>query len=158
MSTLIVDVLENNLSLTQAFRIRRNINVAHIRPWLYLSGTLPDGQLRMRLKQGSNILKTVTIDYTEINNAKTETYAHGFLRFDFDSLVLNRNESETATEYIIELTMLNHTDSSSNYIAWAREWDLKSHTLYGSGTGLNNQGVNDEIEPYGFQIYEFRRS
>jgi hypothetical protein len=156
MSTLIVDQLTDTLVVTQAIRVNRSVSIAHIRPWVYLQGTLADGSFRCRVYQGANLLATSLIPVADINAAKSQPYAHGYLRFDFDSLILHRQEGESDTEYIFEFGMVGHTLDNNNYLGIVREWDLKSSILYGAGLDTNNQAVNDQVEPYGYQIFEYR--
>lgn len=155
MSTLIIDPLFDGVTFTQPIKVSRNISIAHIRPWVYLNGTLQDGNLQCRVLQGVNVLTTVSIPYTEVNTAKTLNYAHGYIRFDFESLILFRNEGEEKTEYIFEFSMVDHTSDPNNYIAICREWDNKSAIVYGE-VDINGEAVNDYVEPAGYEIFEYR--
>lgn len=155
MSTLIVEQLFDGVTFSQAIRVNRNVSVAHIRPWVFLNGTLADGDFQCRVLQGATGLAVATISYTDINAAKTEDYAHGYIRFDFDSLILHRNEGEEKTEYIFEFSMINHTTDPTNFLAICREWDIKSAIVYGDVDG-NGDAVNDMVEPAGYEIYEYR--
>ena len=97
MSTLIQDILTPNLQINQTIRIERHINGAHIRPWIYVEGVLVDGDLKMTVLQGATELITKTINFAAINDATTDTFNHGFLRFDFDTLQLNVAEGPDAS-------------------------------------------------------------
>lgn len=156
MSLLYVDQLKPGVVFSQKFRIYRPVQMRHFRPWVYFQGDLQDGQFECRVYQNGNLLKSSQIDFTEINAAKTETYAHGYIRFDFDSQALFVEEGEENTEYEIQLEMINHTLDNTNWLGVVREWDAKSATLYGDGLDQNNQAINDLIEPLGYQIYELR--
>lgn len=155
MSTLLVDQLFNGTVFAQKIKVKRDVSVAHIRPWIFLPGILADGQFQCEVFQGATLLATSQIDYTDINAVKTETYAHGFIRFDFDSLILRLAEGESETEYIFKFSMQNHTTDTVNYLGIVREWDAKSAVLYGD-VDTGNQATNDSIEPCGYQIYEYR--
>ena len=155
MSTLLVDELYSGIVFSQKIKVSRNISLTHLRPWVYLHGTLATGDFQCRVLQGATVLKTQTINYVDINSAKTEAYAHGYIRFDFDSLILNRAQGEESTEYIFEFSMIYHTTDSSNYLGIVREWDASSATVYGA-VDMNGDAINDQIEPCGYQIYEYR--
>lgn len=152
MSTLVQDILENNESISQTFKIDRNLNIAHIRPWIYIHDDLLDGDLQLEVLQSAVVLATKTINFADINAAKTDTYAHGWLRFDFDSLQLNIAEGNSEEEYIVRLTMINHTDSLTNFIAWSRDWEDPKYPVFGSVDG-GGEAVNDMVTPFGLEIY-----
>lgn len=156
MSTLLIEPLFDGITFTQPIKVSRSLSIAHIRPWVYINGTLQDGQFQCRVLQGANELAIALINYTDINNAITENYAHGYIRFDFDSLILNLAEGEEKTEYIFEFSMVNHTSDGNNYLAIVREWDIKSAIVYG-GVDLSGDAINDQIEPAGYEIFEYRR-
>ena len=155
MSTLIVDPLFNGVTFPQKIKVSRDVSVAHIRPWVYMNDTLVDGQMQCRILQGATELIVTTIDFSLINAAKTETFAHGYLRFDFDSLILHRAEGEEDTEYTFEFSMINHTTDQNNYIGIVREWDIASGIVYGD-VDINGDPINDQISPSGYHIYEYR--
>lgn len=150
MSTLIVEDLFTGIVFSQPIRVRRNVSISNIRPWIYINGTLTSGDLQCRVLQGANELAVSTINYVDINTVKTETYAHGFIRFDFESLILNKADQEPYTEYILEFSMINYIDDPSNYISIVRDWDGSAATLY------NNSQTNDYIDPVGYEIFEYR--
>lgn len=155
MSTLLIDELYPGVVFEQAFTIPSSVNIAHIRPWIYLEGDLQDGELQLEVLDDTTVLKTETLTAGKINTIKSETYAHGFLRFDFKSLQLNVPQQVTEKEYKIRLQMINHTKDTANYIAVCRNWDLKIYDTYGSGV-INNQAQNDSVEPAGMEIYVYR--
>jgi len=156
VSTLIVDPLFNGITFSQSIKVSRDISVAHIRPWIYMNNVLVDGQFQCRVLQGATVLTTSIIDFAVVNAAKTENFAHGYIRFDFESLILRRAEGEEDTEYIFEFSMINHTSDPVNYIGIVREWDVTSGIVYGDVDG-NGDPVNDQISPAGYHIYEYRR-
>ena len=154
MSTLMVDELYPGVQFEQEFKITRNTNLAHIRPHVYLHGTLVDGQLQVEILQGTTVLKTKTINFSLINAVKTETYAHGFLRVDFPSLQLNLDQGNTEQTYKVRFSMINHTLDLANFLGICRDWDLKIYDTYGSGV-IGNQAPNDSVEPAGLEFYEY---
>ena len=149
MSTLILDELYPGVVFEQTIRISKDTSVAHIRPWVYRQGTLVDGVFTCRIKNGSTLLKEVTIDYTEINAATSEDYSHGFMRFDTENLPLLVPDEAEYQDYIIEFEMVGHTLSGVNFVGICRSWDNK---VYDTIT----PAANDMIEPAGIEIYEFK--
>ena len=155
MSDLVVNELFDGVVFSQIFRISRNINIKHIRPNVYLHGTLATGDFQLEILKGATVLLTKQINFVDINAAKTETFAHGFIRFDFDSLSLNVGEGNTKEEYILRFTMQNYVDDVDNFLGIVRNWEFKINDIFGSGV-VDNQAQNDMIEPAGFEIYEVR--
>lgn len=155
MSTLLVDELKPGVVIEQKFKITKDISIAHIRPWVYLHGTLADGQLQLTVLQGATSLITIELDYTEINEAKIEPYAHGSLRLDFDNLILHVEEDQLETEYTLRFEMINHTFDSANFIGLVRRWEAKTYPTYGNGVSAG-EAINDAIEPFGLEIYEYK--
>ena len=152
MSTLVQDILENDAPISQTFRITKGINVAHIRPWVYFHNDLIDGDLKLEILEGPTVLAVSTIIYEEINDGKQDDYVHGWIRFDFKSLQLNVPENQPYQEYILRLSMTNHTDDPNSFVAWNREWDFAKYDNYGS-VDLNGDPVNDMVAPFGFELY-----
>ena len=156
MSTLIVEPLFSGVTFTQNIKVDRSVSVAHIRPWVYIHNTLVDGDFQCRVLQGASELAVATINFADINLAKTETYAHGFIRFDFESLILHRAEGEENTDYIFEFSMINHTSNPTNYIGVVREWDLLSTIIYGDLNIAGDGPINSMVAPVGYDIFEYR--
>ena len=148
MSTLIVDELYDGVLFSQPFKINKNTSLAHIRPWVYAQGTLVDGDFRCTVKEGSTILAMDTINFATINAGMLDTYNHGFIRFDFDSLVLRLPEGVTEKEYTIEYEMINHTTDTGNFIGIVRRYEAKTYDTYGTGV-IANEAPNDMVEPSG---------
>lgn len=155
MSTLLVDELYDTVNFDQTFRIDRNINIAHVRPWIYKHGTLQDGDFTLEVYEGATLLATSTINHSTINEAFTDDFAHGYLRFDFDSLNLKVAEGNIEQEYSLRFYMDNHSTNTSNFIGIVRNWEIKYYDTYGAGV-VNNQAPNDAVEPGGIEIYELR--
>ena len=154
MSTLIVDELNPGVVFSQTIKIKRNTLVRHIRPWIYKQGTLIDGDFKLEVYDGATLLATDTINYTEINSGITGTYAHGFIRFDFDPLQLNVPEINDEKEYILKFSMINSTLDTINFIAISRQYERKIYPTYGDVDG-SGEAFNDMIEPCGVEIYEY---
>jgi len=152
LSTLLVDELFNGVVAEQNFRIKRNISISSIRPWVYKHGTIPAGTFELSLVEGGNVLATSTIDASEIN-AIQGTYAHGSIRFDFNNVILNIPETETFKEYTMRFTFSAAFDND-NFLGLVRRWEAKTYPTYGTGV-INGEAPNDSVEPYGLEIYEY---
>jgi len=152
MSTLIVDELYPDVVFSQPFKLTRSIQLTYVRPWVMLWGTLADGDLVCRIKDGSTLLKTVTLNYVDINTAKTLDYAHGFLRIDLTNMVLRLPQGSTEKEYTIEYEMINHTKDASNFLGIVRRYEDKTYPTYGDGV-IGGEAPNDNVEPSGLELF-----
>lgn len=150
MSTLLIDELNNDVVFTQHVRIRKSIQVAHIRPWIYKHGTITDGMFRCEVYDGATLLKQVDINSSAINTEITQPYAHGYIRFDTAPLSLNVYPTEEYHDYILKFSMVDHTNDPSNYIAIVREWDDRKYPIFGTDP------LNDTTEPYGYEIFNYK--
>lgn len=154
MSTLLVDELYPGVTFVQKFKVNRDTNLAHVRPWIYKHGTLVDGDFQLEVKQGATTLVTKTLNFATINAAFTETFAHGYIRFDFDALSLRVAQGNTEEEYELHFSMINHTQDTNNFLGIVREWDGRKYTIYGDDL-VNGQPPNDAVEPGGFELFEY---
>jgi len=152
---LVVDELFPDIVFEQNFRIRETIQMAHFRPWIYKQGIIADGDLTLEVLKDGEILKTVVITSSEINTEIPGTYAHGQIRFDFDTMQLNHDRKQEWTEYTVRVYMDNHTKSVDNFIGTVRRYELKFYDTYGTGV-IMNEAPNDMVEPLGFEIFEWR--
>lgn len=153
MSTLIVDELYPNTVFAQRIWVRDTINVTHIRPWIYKQGTLVDGEMICRIKSDLTTIATATLTFEEINAANTSTYSHGFIRFDFNTIILEHKQwnvqSQPYTDYIIEFEMINHTKDITNFVGVCRSWDRETYPpVYPS--------TNSMVTPVGLEIYTYK--
>ena len=155
MSTLLVDELYPGVTFAQPFKINKDTSLAHIRPWVYVHGTLQDGDFQCVVKDGATTLVTKTINYVDINAAMNNTYNHGFIRFDFDPLVLRLPQGSTEKEYTIEYSMINHIKDTGNFLGIVRRWEAKTYDTYGLGV-INNEAPNDSVEPSGLELFEYK--
>jgi len=149
MSTLLIDELYPGVEFEQVIRITRDTNLPHVRLWIYKEGTLVDGDLTCEVLEGATVLATAQISYEDINLNITQNYAHGYIRFDFDSLELNIPESQTTADYTLRFTMQNHTRDESNYVAVSRDWERNKYPLF-------DTKPNDSVSPAGIELYEIR--
>ena len=155
MSTLIVEELYSGIEFNQPVTIDKDINVAHIRPWIYKHGTLVDGDFQVDVLDGATIIASTGFSFTDINAAITNTYAHGFLRFDFSSLILRVPEGSASKEYTFRFSMQNHTTDLNNFLGISRRWEAKVYGTYGDGV-VDNEAPNDMVEPAGLEIFEYK--
>ena len=149
MSTLLVDELYPGVVFPQPITILDNTDCAFIRPWVYLHGTLVDGQLQCTIKDGAETLKVVTLDFTLINAAKTDQFAHGFLRIDTHPLMLKIPSGSESKVYEIQFEMINHTKDVDNFLAIVRSWE---DPLYIE----DEQSPSNTTAGCGFELYEFK--
>lgn len=155
MSTLLVDELKSGVIIEQPFKITRRTNLSHIRMWIYRHNDLLTGSLRLRIYDGATLLTEDTLTISEINAAFTQPYAHGFLRFDFDSLVLNIPEGSSEKEYKIKVEMIGHTTNPAAFIGLVRRYEAKTYPTYGTDV-VNNESPNDTTEPFGLELFEYK--
>ena len=156
MSTLVVDELNPGVQFDQKVKIARDINVSHIRPWVYIQSPLVDGDFKLTVLQGATELATSIINYVDINAAMTEAYFHGYLRFDFDSLFLGVAQGNTEEEYTFRFEMINSNFNSTFFLAVCRIWDIRFYDIYGTGV-VAGEPPNDMVEPAGLEIYEYKK-
>ncbi len=155
MSTLVYSKMSNEEPIEQRIRILRDTSIKHMRPWLYIQG-MPDGDLTMHIYRSATLLASVTIPVSQLNSERSESYSHGFFRFDFEQLKLHMSEGVANEEYKVVLELTNHTDDEDNHIGWVRNWENNVYTVYGDGV-VNGISPNDMIEPFGLEIYDLRR-
>lgn len=154
MSTLLVDELYNGVVFTQNVKIQKDVNLAHVRPWIYKQGTLADGTFTCDIKDGATVLASSTITFGQINGQISSTYAHGYIRFDFHSLALRIPEGATEKEYTLDFYMAGHSTDPSNFIGIVRQWEDESLVVYGA-VDLSGNPVNDCISPAGLEFFEY---
>jgi hypothetical protein len=155
VSTLIIDELYTGVIVEQPFKIKRDISIAHIRPWIYKHGLLPTGTFKVSVMQDVTELASSTIEFSTINENILGTYAHGFIRFDFDNLILYVNEKNIETEYLLKFEVINYTTDPDNFIGMCRRYNTKTYPTYGSGV-VNNQAPNDFVEPFGLELFDYK--
>ena len=149
MSTLLVDQLKAGVVFTQRIRVRRAVNLAHIRPHIIKVGS-PDGTLVCDVRLGGHTVASSTVDLSDLSHL--DTYAHGFIRFDFNNLPLSALGG--LTEYELDFYISGHTNSDTNWLGICRDWDLTLYTRYGSV--LEGQAINSCIEAIGLNLHELR--
>lgn len=136
MSDLIVDELDT--TLFQKITATENVIVSAIRPHIYIEDT-PPGSLRVDIYNAANdtLLKSseeITIASIKSQAGITETYFHGYIRFNIDW-----GMSE-GTEYTIRLEGVSgYTFAASDFIGWCKDFDLRKYTAsYQSNNGYSS--------------------
>jgi len=157
MSTLLVDELWDGIVFEQPFLITKNTSIIHIRPWIYRHGDLLTGQFQVEVLDGATVLTTAQLGFAEINSAFTENYAHGYIRFDFDSLSLRIPEGSIEKEYKLRFSMVGYTNNTEGFLGIVRQYEAKIYPTYGTGV-VGNEAPNDMVEPGGLELYEMKRA
>ena len=152
MSTLVIDELYPGIVWAQPVNISKDIDVAYVRPWVITWGTLASGTFTCRIKDGVTTLKTVTIDYTDINASKSTAYAHGYMRFDLDPMVLRVASTELNTSYTLEFEMVGGVKDTSNFLGIVRQYEAR---VYAS---VPEPPSNSMVSPMGLELYKFKES
>lgn len=155
MSTLLVDELFSGVQFNQKIKISEDLNLAHVRPWIYKQGVLQDGDFKLTIFDGGNELISSEISYVDINEAIPADFFHGYIRFDFKSAALRVPEKVSEKEYTFRFEMINHTTDTNNFIAISRTWDQKIYPIYGEDV-INNEPPNDSVEPGGVELYAWK--
>lgn len=149
--TLLVDELYDTVIIQQKFRTYKNFQLAHIRPWIYKHGNGQSGNLTCRVKIGSTLLKEVTIDSVTLNNAINGTYFHGYVRFDFESLLISHDSTNEYTEYILEYEFVGTSDIN-NFYGMCRQFNNLLYPAYGD-LDVFDEPKNSSISPFGYELY-----
>lgn len=155
MSTLLVDELYNGIEFVQPVRIYNDINLSCVRPWIYKHGTLLTGTLTLEIFDGEIKLNTSTIHFSDINSGINGLYAHGFIRFDFNSMVLRVPDGEQFKEYLFKFYMNNYTNNANGFIGLCRQFENELYDVYGDGSE-NGSAVNSYIAPTGLELYNIK--
>lgn len=98
MTTLATHLLDT--TITQPIRILSSKVIVGIRINLMKVGVLTNGQLTLNVKYLGNIIKTVAIDYTDLN--LLGNYWHGMKAFEFDA-PLSIKKLSTSSELVLNL-------------------------------------------------------
>lgn len=149
MSILLVDEMYPGVVFSQKIYLQKDADISHVRPWIYKQGTLTEGDFICRIKDGTTVLDTATISYTEINETNTLNFAHGFMRFDFNNTTLHVPEGVVSKEYIFEFEMINHSKDTTNFIGICRSWDNEIYPPV-------DTPANSFVTPAGIEIYTYK--
>lgn len=156
MSCLLVDELLPGRVVTQHFLIHRDTDLKHIRVKIY-KNLNTSGNLKLSLYDGDTLLTEFKeITASEINAEMVEDYGYGFIRFDLvdqEFVSLHLKEGESKTEYNWRLESDVGTDIA--FIGVIREYENQIYQVRQDGIETY-QATNDSIEPYAFEIYEYK--
>jgi hypothetical protein len=136
VSSLVVDDLDT--TLTQKVTPTETLILGAIRPHILIFGN-PAGCLRVDIYDSANTTLLKSSEDLMISDIKTqgnitESYFHGYIRFNIDwGLVKD-------TEYSIRLEGLaGYSPTVSDYIGWCRDFDTRKYTAsYTPNEGFNS--------------------
>ena len=152
MSTLVLDELYDGVIAPESFTTDRDLDVSAIRVHLYKHDTSTT-ELTLRIYQDAVLLDDSTVTAAELNTAIPETYSHGMVRFEFTNLALRLKEGESRTVYRWELEGTG--GSETNFIGVVRIYENKIYLTTGEGV-VNGEAPNDFVEPFHFEIFEYK--
>jgi hypothetical protein len=144
MSTLLGYFFNTNEPVSQKFKLVFGKMVYALRPHIFKNGELIDGNLIFELYDGSELLKTETFTYEDLNQEIGNDYSHGYLTWEIDTRLDGRQNGESAHEYELRLT---YTGTVPLKLAWIMEYENLITTMYGSGQG------NDAFKPRDLEIW-----
>ncbi len=139
-------------------RFEHNCLIKAIRLKVLKHGVLADGNVTLQVLNSDNKdIGSKTLSYEDINQIQG-TYAHGFIKFEFDEQVaINKSEGSQYIEVTIKVTMTDHTHDHDNYFALIREENPYFDEF---GTRPTTSGDEEDIwfNPYGIEIYGILRN
>lgn len=135
--------------IEQDIRLQLNANLYAIKLNLMKYGT-PTGNLIIEIKEGSNVVKTITTAMSVLNAEIADAYGYGMFKFDLDIPIKKTGEY---TEYTIKLS--SSVDDVNNYYAWCKDWEKDYDDLWGS---LQTNGVADDekLKPFHIRFLEYK--
>jgi len=142
MSTLIVHELEDfgNNTVFQEITPTKNINLAAIRPHLYLHNS-PSGKLRVEIQDENGRLIKASSKQT-ITDLKTLGFAHGYWQFDIDTPLIKDIKYR-----IVMLASDGYTFAESAYAGVCKDWDDEKTT--------QSYSPNNQFDaPIDFELWE----
>jgi len=142
MSTLIVHELETpgNNTVFQEIKPTQNINLAAIRPHLYLHNA-PSGKVRVEVQDENGRLIKASAKQT-ITDLKTLAFAHGYHKFDIDTPLIKDIKYRIAV-----VTSDGYTFAESAYIGVCKDWDDEK-------TNQSYSPNNQFDAPLDFELWE----
>lgn len=105
MSTFYIESLGDS-PISTNIRLDSNIRIENIRAHIFRDGFLTEGQLEVSLCEGTEVLNTTEIDYTELNNISDKEYIHGWVRFDIPTSLKWKFHTDYS-EYTIKIRYKN---------------------------------------------------
>lgn len=150
MSILLLDELTPGVVFVQDIYVTKDVDIAGIRPWVYIQGVLATGDFICRIKdEGGTTLKSTLINYVDINAIGTDTFKHGKILFEFNGATLHLAPGDTSTLYTLEFEMINYVNDPNNFVGIVRDWE---DPVWISIDDLPNSNV----APCGIEIFEYK--
>lgn len=151
MSILMVEQLENDEVITTKVRFNKSLTVSNVRLGLYKKG-MPDGDLEVRFKIGSNLIGIGILLESEIQSLNG-SFWHGVVEIPMSDL-FRINVSSEYLEVNVEIKITGHTNDNDNYIALKRR-DNNYINKYGSVVDLGNEEDDLWLNPFELEIYGY---
>jgi len=117
-------------ALRQKITPTRNLSIEHIRLDLLKHNTVT-GSLLVNVRDASGYLIKSSSSIT-IASIDAAAYFHGMIRFDINVSL------KSGTTYIIELASTGYTYSTSTFVGWNNDFDLRNNDVsYSSSFGIS---------------------
>lgn len=153
---LSITTINDAETISTTIRLERSFNIRAIRPRLFKNGS-PDGVLTLTIKDTGTTLASSTVALSALDAAQPDHF-HGYILFEFDSLVAKRDPEEAYLELTLELSLSGHTDDASNYISWCHNFSSDAFVDSYGTIPLEDDMTLEELthfSPYGLEIYGF---
>lgn len=147
MSHLVIDELRTTLS--QSFTITSNnrVNVAGIRPYLYMHNA-PAGTFTLSVKNGAETLASQTFTSAEIQSDLSTANAYAYL---WKTITFDNPLQLDADTYTLEISSSGYTFSETGYLAWIKEHENQWHTQTGTADSVFDN-------TFSFQIFDYKEA
>lgn len=155
MSMLVVDQLKNNSNVDINIRTQYSKSIHAVRLKMIKHGVISDGEFKLQLVEGGEVLAESVLDLDELSNLAT--YAHGYFKFELPYTVrVNSSNNVETTDVTFRVTVSNHTDSDDNYLALVKQHEYKYISEFGSYPApANTEAEKAWYSPYGIQLYTY---
>ena len=153
MSNLVINQLENNDSLDIRVRFPKSKTIHTLRLKMLKHGVISDGEFKVEILDGSDVLATSTLGYADFS--ELATYAHGYFKFDLPYPVkVNASRITGYTEITLRVTVTGHTNSESNYIGLIKQHEYKFIDEFGVyPVKATTASEKAWYAPYGVELY-----
>lgn len=148
--------LDNNETVSTTVRLDKTTTIGAIRLGLYKHDT-PDGTLTLALKDGATEIASQSVTMASLD-AAVGTYFHGYVKYEFDGVRLNKKGTETYKEITLEVTLTSHTDDDNNYIALQRQIEGAFVPSYGTIPYESDRSAEEltHLQPFMVEIFELK--
>jgi hypothetical protein len=147
VSYLVVEELYDTLEQEFFVNLDRRYSLKAIRPLLFMYNA-PSGTFTLSIKQGANVLSSVSFDSAEIKSDLNTTANYAYL---WKTLVFSNPIQLSKGAYTIELSSSSYSFSTFSYIGWIKEHE----NIFNDTVPLN---ADDFDNPLSFQLFEFKRA